>query len=73
MECQRLRRAYSVATTQHIRVEGKLKLANMCHDTEGIMDLIPQEQEAALKRSVTRYAIEAHERAEHPADEAVIV
>ena len=69
VECQRLWRAYSVATAQHIRVEAKLKLANIRYDTESIMDLIPREEEAALKRSVTRGAIDAHELAEHQADE----
>lgn len=66
VECQRLWRAYSSVTTEHIRLESKLQIAAIAHEDVVIVELTPQVEKAAAKRSAVRHAIKAHELLAHP-------
>jgi hypothetical protein len=66
--CHRLRLEYYRATTEHIKLEGKLKLAALEHDDETVAVLAPEVEQAAAKRSVARQAIKDHEAVAHRAD-----
>ncbi len=64
-ECQRLWRDYAAATTEHIRLDGKLRLAALDFDHEQVALLTPQSEAAGNSRKKTREAIRQHERNEH--------
>ncbi len=68
-ECQRLWREYSAATTEHIKLEGKLAIAAIARDDESVIRLAPEVECAALTRLAARDAIKAHEHGAHPSAE----
>jgi hypothetical protein len=60
-ECQRLWQEYSRATTDHIRLDSKLRLAALSYDQEGILVLTRQVEGAEEQREWAREAIRKHE------------
>jgi hypothetical protein len=56
-ECQCLWHAYSAATTAHIKLEGKLRIAALSHNEASVIALTPEVDAAALDRSAARTAI----------------
>jgi len=70
VECISLRREYSRATTAHIALEGKLRIAALAHDRERVDTLSPQVESAAVSRAAAREAMKAHEQIAHSASGA---
>jgi hypothetical protein len=68
--CQRLWRDYSHATTDHIRLDSKLRLAALERDSERIAGLTLRVEAAELARSAARDAIRKHEAELHATSEA---
>ncbi len=66
-ECERLWREYSAATTEHIRLEGKLDVARLSHDDESVRSIAPSVAEAGSTRMTARAAFQAHQRDVHAA------
>jgi hypothetical protein len=54
------------ATTDHIRLDGKLRLAALSHDQEVIVVLTRQVENAEEQREWGREAIRKHESTAHP-------
>jgi hypothetical protein len=69
-ECIRLWREYATATTDHIGLEGKMRIAMIAHDSARVALLSPQVAGADVKRTAARNAIEVHERHAHPSSNA---
>jgi hypothetical protein len=69
-ECIRLWREYATATTDHIALEGKLRIAVIAHDSARVAAISPEVGQAGLKRSAARDAIKAHEQDAHPSADA---
>jgi hypothetical protein len=69
-ECVRLWREYAAATTEHIRLEGKLRIAELSYDAERVAVLRPQVQEASRLRAAARSSISTHEQAAHPSSDS---
>ncbi|HUK17675.1 MAG TPA: hypothetical protein VLW65_14725 [Bryobacteraceae bacterium] len=65
MECQRLWREYAKATTAHIRLESKRKLAELAQDRDALAALAPRVEAAGVTRKATREAICNHEHEFH--------
>jgi len=65
-ECATLWRSYSVYTTDHIRIQGKLQVAAFEHHSEAIPELTLQVEAAEQKRVAARDAIRKHESTSHP-------
>jgi hypothetical protein len=65
-ECVRLWQDYFISTTEHVRLDGKLKLAALARADDWIMRLTPQLEDAAARRKSHREALLAHEQAAHP-------
>jgi hypothetical protein len=59
-ECIKLWRAYSAATTEHIQLDDKLRLAALKHDLEQIVPLNIQVEAAERARTGARDTIRAH-------------
>jgi hypothetical protein len=64
-ECQRLWHNYSAATTDHIRLDSKLRLAALERDYGQIERLTPDVEAAERKRNNLREAIASHDRSAH--------
>ena len=62
-ECQRLWHEYAQATTAHIKLEGKLRLAALAHEHETIPALTIQAEGAGVLRASLREAIRKHDLA----------
>ena len=60
-ECQRLWQEYARATTDHIRLDNKLRFAALSHDHEDIPILTKQVESAGAVRESTRESIRKHE------------
>ena len=60
-ECHSLWQEYASATTEHIRLDSKLRLAALSHEQEGIPPLTKQVESAGALRESTREAIRQHE------------
>lgn len=67
-ECDRLWHEHSLAITEHIRREGKLRLARLKHDDDGEAKLMPAVDSAREARRLAREAILTHEQSAHSAD-----
>jgi hypothetical protein len=70
LECARLWKEYATATNEHIKFEGKLRIAALAHDSERSAVLGPQVEGLALKRAAARQAIVTHEQVSHPSTES---
>lgn len=64
-ECQRLWREYAEATTEHIRLDGKLKLAVLERNRLTIPSLTADVENALQRKSASRGAIRQHESSIH--------
>jgi hypothetical protein len=64
-DCERLWREYAAATTEHIKVMGKQRIAHLRHDAESERDLDAKVKAAELSRASTRTAIQEHEAITH--------
>jgi hypothetical protein len=64
-ECQRLWREYAVATTNHIRLDSKLRLAALERDLEGIRMLTIEVETAERERAASRDVLRRHEAEAH--------
>ncbi len=71
-ECQRLWREYSSVTIEHIRLEGKLKIAVLRRELEAIAELTRATEKAAKARSLAHQAIDKHEVSEHGQADAAV-
>ena len=60
-ECTRLWREFAAATTEHIRLDSKLRLAALEHNGEKITWLKPRVECAQRLRNELRVAIRKHE------------
>jgi len=60
-ECHSLWQEYASATTEHIRLDSKLRLAALSHEREVIPALTQQVETAGALRESTREAIRQHE------------
>ena len=65
MECQRLWREYAKATTAHIGLESKRKLAELAQDPDALAALAPRVEAADVTRKAAREAICNHEHEFH--------
>jgi hypothetical protein len=68
-ECHRFWQEYASATTEHIRLDSKLRLAALSHEHELIPSLTQEVETAGALRESTREAIRKHE-ATHAEDAA---
>jgi hypothetical protein len=68
--CQRLWREYSAATAEHIKLEGKLKIAALSRETGHVSELTVFVEKAAAERVAARRAIAEHQWATHEAGDA---
>ena len=59
--CQRLWREYSSATTEHVKLENKLRLAALKRDYEGLKELTLKVEQAVHARETAREDIRLHE------------
>jgi hypothetical protein len=73
VECQRLWRVYSLATIEHIQLEGKLQAATIPQESERIAELTIMVKTAAQRRFNVRQAILEHEQAAHSGETAAAV
>ena len=64
-DCQRLWREYALGTTEHIRLDSKLRLAALEHDEEKIRTLTPEVERAEETRYTLRRAIREHDVKTH--------
>ena len=64
-ECARLWKEYARATTAHLRVDSKLRVAALAHDSQQIIALTPELEAAESSRTLLREAIHEHERLAH--------
>jgi hypothetical protein len=64
-ECRRLWREYATATTAHIQLDNKLKLAALTGDNAKVRVLTPQTEKAENTRKVLRGTIRAHDLQVH--------
>jgi hypothetical protein len=64
-ECQALWRWYASATTDHICLENKLRLAALKHDLERVAILTPEVEMAVKLRDAGREAVRLHEAEPH--------
>jgi hypothetical protein len=69
-ECRRLWRQYSVATSEHIRLDNQLTIAALAHYEEDVTRIAPEVEKAVVRRSEARDAIKVHERAAHSSADA---
>ena len=60
-ECKRLWREYSTATTTHIGLDGKLRLAALEHDHEAVQRLTFDVETSETNRKSLRDALRRHE------------
>ena len=65
-ECQALWRWYATATTDHIGLDSKLRLAASEHNLERLAILTREVEIAAKLRDAGREAIRLHEADPHP-------
>jgi hypothetical protein len=64
-ECQRLWRAYGVATSDHVVLENKLRASQPGSDAAGLELLTGQVAQAASRRDSARLTLQEHEAASH--------
>jgi hypothetical protein len=64
-ECHRLWQEYARATTDHVRLDNKLRLAALTHDPKAIQVLTHQIEGAEEQREWAREAIRKHEASGH--------
>jgi hypothetical protein len=64
-ECRDLWRVYGLATTAHIRLQSKLRIAALEDDLDEIAALTPQLEAAEKARADQREAIRRHEQTAH--------
>jgi len=64
-ECERLWQEYSRATSDHIRLEGKLKVAALSYDPDQVSTLSALVQRAAGERTAARDAVNSHTTSGH--------
>lgn len=64
-DCERLWHEYGAATTEHIKVMGKQRIAHLGHDAESERDLDATVKAAELSRASTSTAIQEHEAVAH--------
>jgi len=62
-ECQRLWQEYAQATTAHIKLDSKLRLAAIGHEHEQVPELTRQVEKAGALRASLREAIQKHDLA----------
>ncbi len=65
-ECNRLWREYALATTEDVKVDGQLKLAQLRYDPGLSEQLTSQSDTAAEKRESLRQQINEHEATHKP-------
>ena len=70
-ECQRLWHEYAHATTAHIRLESKLRLAALSHEHESIPELTIQAENAGVLRTSLRETIQKHDLTHGGVDGAI--
>jgi hypothetical protein len=61
-ECTRLWSEYALATRHHLKLEGRLRMADLSHDQAAIEELTPLVKTALDQRVELRRLIERHER-----------
>jgi hypothetical protein len=69
-ECQRLWQEYARATTDHIRLDSKLRVAALSRDQDAILTLTHQVESAEERREWAREAIRKHEATPHATADA---
>lgn len=60
-ECTRLWSEYALATRHYLKLEGRLRMAEMSRDREAVEELTPQVASALDERAGIRRQIEGHE------------
>lgn len=70
--CTDLWSAYSKATTEFFRLDGKLQVAGLAHDHDAVEKLLPLTEKIAAERDQLRGQIAAHEADAHRADAASV-
>ena len=60
-ECTRLWSEYALATRHHLKLEGRLRIAELSHDQAAIEELAPLVKSAFDERAEIRRLIERHE------------
>jgi hypothetical protein len=60
-ECTRLWSEYALATRHHLKLEGRLRIAELSHDQASIDELTPFVKSAFEERAEIRRSIERHE------------
>jgi len=60
-ECHTLWQQYARTTTDHIRLDSKLRLAALSHEPEAVVVLTQQVEKAEEQREWAREAIRKHE------------
>ena len=65
LDCSRLWQEYRDSTTNHIRLQGKHRIAQLQRDTERIGPLAVMVTEAEDRRNAARAAIRQHEAGVH--------
>ena len=60
-ECTRLWSEYALATRHHLKLEGRLRIAELSHDQALVDELTPFLQSAFEERAEIRRSIERHE------------
>ena len=64
-ECRRLWREYAEATTAHVQLDNKLRLAALTGDCTTVQVLAPQTEKAQDTRILLREIIRAHDFHSH--------
>jgi hypothetical protein len=64
-ECARLWQEYSKSTADHVRLQGKLRMAELSHDLNSIVELRQRVQFAYEQREGDRAAIRQHQKWPH--------
>jgi hypothetical protein len=60
-DCTRLWSEYALATRHHLKLEGRLRIADLSHDQAAIEELTPLVKSAFDERAEIRRVIERHE------------
>ena len=60
-ECTRLWSEYALATRHFLKLEGRLRIADISHDKQSVSELSLLLQRAAAERNDLRRQIDAHE------------
>jgi hypothetical protein len=64
-QCDRLWREYAQATTTHIHLTGKYRIAQLQYDDSRIKEIAPMVHAAENSRDAAREAIRQHEAKDH--------